>query len=168
MLYLNKIIQRKNFLCKGATQFNDFHFGQTHPSNQNQNKEHILFPPPSPSPFCLLSLTLTETLFSGSERECSVLANFTLNSEDRVTFEWENEKMATANLTKENGECIYRYLSLLFSFHLVPKLMEQDWKSVQRCASLICSSGWWAGLDPKLLPQELWHGFSRSWESSIW
>ena len=61
-----------------------------------------------------------------SERECSVLANFTLNTEDRVTFEWENEKVATANLTKENGECIYRYLSLLFSFNLVPKLMEQD------------------------------------------
>ena len=43
-----------------------------------------------------------------SERECSVLANFTLNTEDRVTFEWENGKIATANLTKENGECIYR------------------------------------------------------------
>ena len=28
-------------------------------------------------------------------------------------------------------------------------------------------SGLWAGLDPKHLPQELWHGFSASWESSI-
>ena len=25
-----------------------------------------------------------------------------------------------------------------------------------------------AGLDPKLLPLELCHGFSASWESSIW
>ena len=29
------------------------------------------------------------------------------------------------------------------------------------------NSGWWAGLDPNSLPQELWHGFSASWESSI-
>ena len=29
-------------------------------------------------------------------------------------------------------------------------------------------SGWWAGLDLKFLPQELCHGFSASWESSIW
>ena len=28
-------------------------------------------------------------------------------------------------------------------------------------------SEWWAGLDFNLLPQELWHGFSASWESSI-
>ena len=33
--------------------------------------------------------------------------------------------------------------------------------------TFISSSGWWAGLDPKHLPQELWHGFSASWESSI-
>ena len=32
---------------------------------------------------------------------------------------------------------------------------------------IICSSGLWAGLDPKHLPQELWHRFSASWESSI-
>ena len=29
------------------------------------------------------------------------------------------------------------------------------------------SSWWWAGLDPKILPQELCHGFSASWESII-
>ena len=43
-----------------------------------------------------------------SERECSGLTNFTLNTEDQVTFEWENGKVAMADLTKENGECIYR------------------------------------------------------------
>ena len=42
------------------------------------------------------------------EKECSVLTNFTLNTEDQVTFEWENGKVAMADLTKENGECIYR------------------------------------------------------------
>ena len=75
-----------------------------------------------------LSLTLTEPLFSGSkhlvlanfslnteasaivelDRDCSVLTNFTMNTEDRATFEWENGKAAMADLTKENGECIYR------------------------------------------------------------
>ena len=29
-------------------------------------------------------------------------------------------------------------------------------------------TGCWAGLDLSLLPQELWHGFSVIWESSIW
>ena len=28
-------------------------------------------------------------------------------------------------------------------------------------------SGWWEGIVPKFLPQELCHGFSTSWESSI-
>ena len=44
-----------------------------------------------------------------SEKECSVLTNFTLNTEDRATFEWENGKVAQADLTKEKDECIYRY-----------------------------------------------------------
>ena len=29
------------------------------------------------------------------------------------------------------------------------------------------SSGWWVGLDPRFRPQELCHGFSARWESSI-
>ena len=43
-----------------------------------------------------------------SERGCSVLTSFTMNTKDRATFEWENGKVAGADLTKENGKCIYR------------------------------------------------------------
>ena len=43
-----------------------------------------------------------------SEKECSVLTNFTMKTEDRATFGWENGKVATANLVKEKDECIYR------------------------------------------------------------
>jgi len=46
-------------------------------------------------------------LTSGSEKGC-ILTKFTMKTEDRATFEWENGKVATAYLTKENGECIYR------------------------------------------------------------
>ena len=35
------------------------------------------------------------------------------------------------------------------------------------CICICLSSGLWAGLDPNHLPQEFWHGFSASWESSI-
>ena len=47
-------------------------------------------------------------IFLGSKKECSVLTNFTMKTEDRATFEWENGKVATANLVKEKDECIYR------------------------------------------------------------
>ena len=68
----------------------------------------------------ILGVSFPSSYISFIGEQCSVLANFTLNTEDIVTFEWENEKVATANLTKENGECIYRYLSLLFTFILYP------------------------------------------------
>merc|ERR1719385_359159 len=45
---------------------------------------------------------------SGSQKECSVLTNFTMKTEDRATFEWENGEVARANLVKEKDECIYR------------------------------------------------------------
>ena len=55
------------------------------------------------------SLNTETSAIVESERECSVLTNFTLNTKDRATFKWENGKVAQADLTKENDECIYRY-----------------------------------------------------------
>ena len=57
------------------------------------------------SSFCIFLLL---SLFSGSEKGC-ILTKFTMKTEDRATFEWENGKVAQADLTKENDECIYRY-----------------------------------------------------------
>ena len=57
-------------------------------------------------PFFFILFLLS--LFSGSEKGCSLLTNFTMKTENQATFEWENGKVAMAYLTKEDGECIYR------------------------------------------------------------
>ena len=53
-------------------------------------------------------LSTEASTISESGRGCSVLTKFSLKNEERATFEWENGKVATVNLTKEKGECIYR------------------------------------------------------------